>query len=112
MAVEGVGDVLGRLEALNKRILNATKANMKSVSKALLEDAKTRVPIDTGELIRSGYTRQVGHTSFVGFTAPHAAKVHERLDIKHPRGQAKFLEQPLRDEVPYFADDLAKGIDL
>lgn len=34
----------------------------------------------------------------VGYSAPHAVPVHERLDVYHPRGQAKFLEQPLRTE--------------
>lgn len=34
----------------------------------------------------------------VGYTAPHAVPVHERLDVHHPQGQAKFLEQPLRTE--------------
>lgn len=40
----------------------------------------------------------------VGYTAPHAAAVHERLDVFHPRGQAKFLEQPLRTEEKAMAE--------
>lgn len=34
----------------------------------------------------------------VGYSAPYAAAVHERLDVYHERGQAKFLEIPLRTE--------------
>lgn len=34
----------------------------------------------------------------VGYSAPYAVPVHERLDVPHPVGQAKFLEQPLRTE--------------
>lgn len=36
-------------------------------------------------------------TLHVGFSARHAAKVHEDLTMQHPNGgQAKFLEAPLR----------------
>lgn len=34
----------------------------------------------------------------IGYSAPYAVPVHERLDVYHPTGQAKFLEQPLRTE--------------
>ncbi len=40
----------------------------------------------------------------VGFTAPYAVPVHERMDVHHPIGQAKFLEQPMRTEVKPMAD--------
>jgi hypothetical protein len=33
----------------------------------------------------------------VGFSAEYSVYVHERLDVYHPRGQAKFLEQPARE---------------
>lgn len=34
----------------------------------------------------------------VGYSAPYALAVHERLDVYHPIGQAKYLEQPMRTE--------------
>lgn len=33
----------------------------------------------------------------VGYTAEYAVYVHENLTARHPVGQAKFLEQPLRE---------------
>lgn len=33
----------------------------------------------------------------VGYTANYAVYVHENLQVRHPTGQAKFLEQPLRE---------------
>src|SRR5688572_14266189 len=33
----------------------------------------------------------------VGYEAPYAVYVHERLDLHHAEGQAKFLEQPARE---------------
>lgn len=32
----------------------------------------------------------------VGYSAPYAAAVHERVHVPHRTGQAKFLEQPAR----------------
>lgn len=40
----------------------------------------------------------------MGYSAPYAAAVHERMDVFHPVGQAKFLEQPLRTEAKVMAD--------
>lgn len=34
----------------------------------------------------------------VGYSASYAVPVHERLDVHHNIGQAKFLEQPMRTE--------------
>lgn len=39
----------------------------------------------------------------VGYSAPYAVFVHERLDLHHPNGQTKFLEQPMRTEVDAMA---------
>lgn len=35
----------------------------------------------------------------VGYTQSYAVYVHERLDVHHPVGQAKFLEQPAREKA-------------
>ena len=40
---------------------------------------------------------QKGISVTVGFTASYAIFVHERTDLNHNVGQAKFLEQPARE---------------
>lgn len=40
----------------------------------------------------------------VGYTADHAVPVHEMMHLRHPVGQAKYLEQPLRTEEKQMAD--------
>lgn len=40
-----------------------------------------------------------GVSVIVGFTQSYAIYVHENLEAYHPVGQAKFLEQPARDEA-------------
>lgn len=62
------------------------------------------VPVDTGALRASGYvtrptiteTRASVEMGFGGPAAPYAVIVHEDLTKRHPVGQAKFLELPLR----------------
>lgn len=54
----------------------------------------------------------------VGFATKYAIHVHERMDLHHPKGQAKFLEQPFRQLVndgtllKMIEEDVKKGIPL
>lgn len=52
----------------------------------------------------------------VGYAAPYAIYVHERQDVFHPRGEAKFLEKAIRrhqaDVSRSIAADLKKGLPL
>lgn len=44
--------------------------------------------------------KDFGGTGSIGYTAPHALPVHERVDIFHPVGNAKYLERPWRENRP------------
>jgi hypothetical protein len=46
----------------------------------------------------------------VGYKAPYALAVHERTDVYHPIGQAKFLEQPIRTEEKPMAEIIRKRL--
>lgn len=52
----------------------------------------------------------------VGYTAPYALRVHEDLEAFHKNGQAKFLEQPMRqyrnDLFRRVADSMKSGMPL
>lgn len=41
--------------------------------------------------------KRKGARVVVGYAAPYAVFVHEDLEAHHTNGQAKFLEQPLRE---------------
>jgi len=66
----------------------------------LIAEAKEEVPVDTGALRASGFVEAPeiqGNTVTVrcGFGGPateYAFWVHERLDVYHPVGKAKYLE--------------------
>jgi len=48
------------------------------------------------------YAQRAGRTAAsvsVIYDSPYGIFVHERLDVHHPTGQAKFLEQPARQKT-------------
>ena len=57
--------------------------------------------------------KESGQDAIVGFTANYAIYVHENLQAHHPVGQAKFLEDPLRELTPelrtMIVEDLIAG---
>jgi hypothetical protein len=46
----------------------------------------------------------------VGFTAGYAVFVHENLQARHPVGQAKFLEQPARENAKKYAETIRMAV--
>jgi hypothetical protein len=69
--------------------------------------AKERTPVDTGNLKGTGHvslptikgTTIVSVGGFGGPAAPYAVIVHERLDVRHRVGQAKYYESALLEAV-------------
>ena len=114
--VTGQGAVLFNLWRARKDLEKNFENSLYDAGEELLEESQARVPVEFGELKRSGYARAVGNgfntTVYVGYTAPYAAYVHECVEMKlygkprpsgrgvywDPLGQAtaKFLEMPAR----------------
>lgn len=46
----------------------------------------------------------------VGYTQNYALVVHERLDVAHKVGQAKYLEQPLRENKDQIQAVIVKAV--
>src|SRR5690554_511816 len=63
--------------------------------------AQKKVPVLTGNLKGSAYTRKAGTPKQpaveIGFTAAYAVYVHEDLEAHHENGEAKFLEKSLNE---------------
>jgi hypothetical protein len=103
--------VIGATRLANK-IQAAAQAGPQAVGMALYQEAEaimtaskeTYVPVDTGALRASGRVEPpiaLGAVlavtmGFGGPSAPYAVIVHEDLTKRHPVGQAKYLEIPLR----------------
>lgn len=56
------------------------------------------VPVETGRLVGSGTVHVDGDTASLTYDGPYARYQHERMDLRHEHGQAKFLEQPVATE--------------
>ncbi len=63
---------------------------------------KTRISVEGVERVVESlrhHGRKHRNVKFVvGFQAFYALWVHEKLDVSHPTGQAKFLEEPARTQ--------------
>jgi hypothetical protein len=92
--LKGMGEARQRAESAATRAIN--KAAQHTIGQA-----QKLAPVDTGALKASGTAlpaeNQDGRiTATIGFNTNYAAAVHERLDVHHDQGQAKYLEVPLR----------------
>lgn len=88
----------------------AAAAGLREGARAVLRDAKERVPVEDGGLRKSGgFSARDPLEVHVSFSAPHAWLQHEKVEYEHPNGgEAKYLEnaalatdiaQPVADHV-------------
>jgi hypothetical protein len=90
--VEGLSSVAKAVEEQLGDIAQRCRVAMVSEAAAIAGDAVLRCPVQTGELRESVFIQPTQDGAEVGFSAPHALYVHERLDLEHDEGEAKFLE--------------------
>lgn len=70
------------------------------------------VPIETGRLVGSASVNvdAENDTASISYEGPYARYQHERLDLRHEHGQAKYLEQPMTTEKDKALDIVAHRI--
>lgn len=78
----------------------------------IFEVSQDLVPVDTGELKSTGKrekaeTNGIEVSVEIAYTAEHALHVHEDLEVQHPRGQAKYLEEPMNENASSMAEFVA-----
>jgi hypothetical protein len=78
-------------------------------------EAQRLAPIEEGTLRASAHHEvvetPVGVEVTVSFDTVYAARQHEELGWAHPRGgQAKYLEQPLKDNLHRYEATLAAAV--
>jgi len=90
---------------------------MKIFASDVIGRAQELCPVRTGTLQSSATTTIPVVSAMkifctIGFNTDYAAAVHEILDRHHPQGQAKFLENAMRELAPefkgYIEDELKK----
>lgn len=103
---------------VSRQIRDRAGAAMYQFGEAVMTEAKTLCPVDTGTLRSSGHVKApvfAGNDieitlGFGGASAPYAAIVHEDLTAKHPSGQAKYLELPAIQNAPRLGPFVANAI--
>ncbi|MCC6679876.1 MAG: hypothetical protein IT445_03140 [Phycisphaeraceae bacterium] len=115
-----VSDFLRGLEGEGKRrAIAAGEAAVDKFANHVIGQAQDLAPVETGALKSSGVAEKaefVGHDirAVVGFNTDYAAAVHERLDLHHDQGQAKFLETAMRTEAhklrPFVESEMRKAL--
>jgi len=112
-SVTGLREVQNGFNKAFKKISGATMKSLMDVGFDLKKEAVQLAPIDTGELRRSGYVDPTGNLKVeVGFNQEYAEIQHESLEFNHPQGgQAKYLEQPFKQNFNKYIESIKKGVE-
>ncbi len=118
LQLKGLKKVTGNFSKARKGAAAGVEIGLKKAGLFLQAQSQKLVPVDTGNLRNTAFTRSEGSgvdtEVHVGYTAEYAVYVHEDLFASHMKkdkegqdvqiGQAKFLEQPMREH----RDDLIR----
>jgi hypothetical protein len=108
--------VIAGIMSLGQQYINAATVAIQHEAEYEFDLTQDQVPVDTGELKRSGRlegpdTGMSMTTVSIAYGGPagsgptqtkdvdYAFVVHERLDVHHPIGKAKYVEDPVRGEA-------------
>jgi hypothetical protein len=106
--LEGLAAAQAGLESVPAKINEGFKMALRGWAEDVLARSQQLVPINTGRLKSTGQVNGPEMKNgvlevHIGYgdrrSAFYAAIVHERLDVRHPHGQAKFLEIPLNENL-------------
>lgn len=113
VTIEGQDDVASALEEQLSAISGACRLAMVPEAEAIARLAAEKCPTETGRLrdsVRVAQTASGATVSFGGADVPYAVAVHERLDLEHANGEAKFLEKAARSVAASVAQDIAARV--
>lgn len=93
-------EVLRRFEKTHITIFSAVMSGLEEAALRIVEEAQKLVPVDTGALrasARAGrVARNIVEASFGHGQLHYAIDVHERVDIPHRTGQARYLWEAIK----------------
>ena len=116
LKVTGVHQVGKALRQLAMSVpIDAARA-LNVVAEETMTNAKERTPVGTGTLKRSGKVHEYATarrlSAGLSFGTEYAVYVHERMNVSHPNGEAKFLENAVKFTALYFEQRIANEINL
>lgn len=103
--ITGLDETIQNFRQISRGIIPVLSATLNQEHEIIMTLAKERTPVDTGSLRSSGVVFPIklirrsiiSKGGFGGSAAPYAAIVHERLDVRHTVGRAKYYESAVRD---------------
>ncbi|HEY0839000.1 MAG TPA: hypothetical protein VGD74_02320, partial [Vulgatibacter sp.] len=108
LELRGLEDLQRRLGLAQEALTKGVAAGLYAVGQNIRSTSMDKTPIDTGSLKSSHYvTEPEGLERAMpsvtigcggGPAQPYAIVQHERLDLRHPEGEAKFLEKAATEE--------------
>lgn len=113
--IKGADEIREKLRKLAVDHHSAAKAALHQEGLELMAEAVKRTPVDTGRLRASAYAKAEDGggdqlREVVGFGADYALAVHERTEVRHETGQAKFLTSVLEERQGGFVDRMGERI--
>lgn len=113
--VRGTKLTMQALKNVAKRYPEATAKGLYEEGLEIMAEAQRRTPVDTGRLRASGRVslpvRSSNPSITLSFGTDYGIYVHERTELRHPVGEAKFLENAVKAATPGYLDRLAARID-
>jgi len=109
----------GLTKAERQRVIPAGLRAVDQFGEHVLGQAQQITPVKTGALQNSATSepaRMAGDdiSKTIGFNTDYAAAVHERLDLAHMQGQAKYLETAMRAHArklrPFVESEMKKAL--
>jgi len=107
----GVEELQRNLNRLAKEYPEAAEQALHEEAEIIMADAKERCPVDTGRLRATGYVQPPSDGEVeIGFGTDYGIYVHERTELNHPSGEAKFLENAINARMDGYLERLAKRV--
>jgi hypothetical protein len=98
--LEGFVELTKKLNKSISEVFDTVEDALLDCGNDLQQKAQDLTPVRTGALRASAFTEAESGSNpsvIVGFEEEYAIYVHENLEANHDVGQAKFLEQPLKE---------------
>lgn len=106
--VTGFKQIMANLEKERRRIDRVTKRALREKGEQIGSDSDALAPVSSGKLVNSRKITATEDSVTIEYTAPYALEVHERTDVHHAVGEAKFLEKAVDKHRPTFTEDVGE----
>lgn len=116
IAIEGFDEWIAGIKAEANKIAGAAAVGLYSEGLRVIANSIRRVPVDTGRLRATAYCEPPARdmegqiTVRLGYGTDYAIPVHERTEVRHPVGEAKFLEHAIDENLQGFGERLCERI--